>query len=75
MVSTPPHGHLQPNQRLGWDSGDQKELIEHVSKTHVLNLSWDELFQVTFLKSGFLGFTNKNTSLNFWQIFLLSYGV
>jgi len=46
-----------------------------VSKSHVLNLSLDNLFQMTFFKSVFLGFSNKNTSLEFSQKNLLSYCV
>ena len=67
--------HFQPNRRPGSDSGNQKESIKHVSKSCALNLPLDELFQVTFLKSGFLGYSNKNTSLNFLQKNWWSYGV
>jgi len=58
VVSMLPHGCFQPNQRLGWDLGNQKELIEQVSESHMLKLSLDDLFQVKFLKSVFLGLSN-----------------
>jgi len=38
-------------------------------------LSLDKLFSVTFLKSVFLGFSNKNTLLIFLKKKLLSYAV
>ena len=75
VVSPHSHRHSQSNLRLVSDSGNQKELIVQVSKSHALNSSLDNLFQVTNFKSVFLGFSNKNISLEFSQKKLLSYHV
>ena len=75
VVTTSCYRCFWSNQRTGLDSGNQKELIASVSKLCVLNLSLDNIFWVTFFKSVFLGFSNRNTSLEFLKKKLSCYAV
>src|SRR5260221_5202504 len=68
MVSTSPHGSFQPHWGPGLDLGNQKASIGCVSKSCVLNFSLDNFCKVTFLKSVYLEFSNKNTSLIFFVV-------
>ena len=68
VVSTHPHGSFQPNQGPVSDTSNQKEMIGHVSKSCTLNMSMDDFCRTTFLKSVYLGFSNKNTSLIFFVV-------
>ena len=75
MVSTSPHGRFQPNRGPVLETSNQKETIVSVSKSWALILSMADISQVPFLKSVYLSYSNKNTSLKFSRKNLSCYAV
>jgi len=56
VVAISPHGFLPDNRKPGSESDRQKESIGTIFMSRALNLSWNDLFRVHFLKILLLGF-------------------
>jgi len=71
----PAQSGFQPNRGPVSETSNQKETIASVSKSWALILSMADISQVPFLKSVYLSYSNKNTSLKFSRKNLSCYAV